>query len=50
MEGTDFFEGVRCTLVDKNDKPKWQYASLEDVPQSEVDYYFERLPSKQEFH
>jgi len=50
MEGTDFFEGVRCTLVDKNDKPHWQYATLKDVPQQEVDSYFEKLPTSQEFN
>jgi len=44
LDGTDFFEGVRCTLVDKNDKPKWVYPTLKDVPQKEVERYFEKLP------
>lgn len=48
MEGNDFFEGVRCTLVDKNDKPKWQYSSLKEVPQQEIDSYFDKLTSQQE--
>lgn len=32
MEGKDFFEGVRCTLVDKGAKPKWTHGSTKDVP------------------
>ena len=44
MQGNDFFEGVRCTLVDRNDKPKWTYKSIEDVPREEVEKYFEKTP------
>lgn len=43
-EDSDFFEGVRCVLIDKTDKPKWNYKSYEEVPQSLVDKYFSNLP------
>ena len=45
LAGTEFYEGVRCTLVDRNDKPKWMYPTLKDVPRDEVLKYFEKLPA-----
>lgn len=48
MEANDFFEGVRCTLIDKNDTPKFQHASVRDVKQSEINKYFETLPKELE--
>lgn len=44
MRGTDFFEGTRCVLVDRHDKPRWVYPTLEQVPREEVEKYFEKLP------
>jgi len=48
MQGEEFFEGVRCTLVDKNDKPKWGHKSFNDVTKEEVEKYFSNLPSNLE--
>lgn len=40
MADTDFFEGVRCTLIDKNAQPKWKHKSPLDVTEEEIKYYF----------
>jgi hypothetical protein len=44
MQGNDFFEGVRCMLIDKNAKPKWSHKSIYEVPESDVNKFFEELP------
>lgn len=48
MNDKDFFEGVRCTLVDKKDKPKWKYENPLEMPEEEVAYYFCRVPERLE--
>ena len=42
MEHTEFFEGVRALLVDKDKSPKWKHSSVNDVTQKEVDAFFNR--------
>lgn len=39
----DLAEGVRAVLIDKDQKPAWQHASVADVPISTVDAMFEPL-------
>ena len=41
MEGTEFYEGVRCLLIDKGDTPKWEFKHVLDIEDSVVDSYFE---------
>ena len=50
MENPDFYEGVRCALVDKKDKPNWRHKSPFDVAQEEIDRYFSKLPENLELH
>ena len=42
MNHTEFFEGVRALLVDKDKSPKWKYAKVADIPRSEVEFFFDR--------
>lgn len=37
---TDFPEGVRALLIDKDQKPNWQPATLEEVSMASVETYF----------
>ncbi len=43
-QGHDFYEGVRALLVDKDNTPRWQPATLADVSDAMVDSYFAALP------
>jgi enoyl-CoA hydratase/carnithine racemase len=41
MHHTEFFEGVRALLVDKDKNPKWLHKHVSEVKQTEVDYFFD---------
>jgi enoyl-CoA hydratase len=43
LAGPDFAEGVRAALVDKDQAPRWQPATLAEVSGSMVDEYFASL-------
>jgi enoyl-CoA hydratase len=38
--GSDFFEGVRAVIVDKDNAPKWSPARLEDVTDAALETFF----------
>jgi enoyl-CoA hydratase len=40
IHGHDFYEGVRAVIVDKDNKPRWQPATLADVSAAEVERHF----------
>jgi enoyl-CoA hydratase len=43
MEDSDFDEGVRAMLIDKDNSPNWKYKSYKDINQEEIiQKYFDR--------
>lgn len=42
---SDFCEGIRSVLVDKDNKPQWQPASVEEVSKERVEGFFAPLPA-----
>ena len=43
IRGHDFYEGVRAVIVDKDNKPRWQPATLGKVSEAEVERHFAAL-------
>ena len=49
VKGHDFLEGVRAVIVDKDNAPKWDPATLEGVGEDLLDAIFAPLPADQEW-
>jgi enoyl-CoA hydratase len=43
LEGCDFYEGIRAIIIDKDGKPRWNPARLEEVSKAAVNAYFAPL-------
>ncbi|MFP4002501.1 MAG: enoyl-CoA hydratase/isomerase family protein [Alphaproteobacteria bacterium] len=43
MEAHDFYEGVRAVIIEKDNKPDWNPATLEEVSDAEIESYFAPL-------
>lgn len=48
-EGSDFYEGIRAALVDKDGNPRWSPANLNDVTEEMVNGHFEELGDELKF-
>ncbi len=44
VHGADFYEGVRAVIIDKDNAPRWQPATLADVSDEQVAHYVAPLP------
>lgn len=47
MAGHDFYSGVRALIIDKDNRPAWQPAMLEDVQVEDIARYFAPLPGNE---
>jgi enoyl-CoA hydratase len=44
--GHDFYEGIRAVIIDKDNRPRWEPATLADVTAAAVDGHFSPLESE----
>ena len=42
MKHTEFYEGVRALLVDKDKNPQWKHRNVDEVSPEDVAYFFDR--------
>ena len=42
MKHTEFYEGVRALLVDKDKNPQWKHSNVNEVTSEDVAYFFDR--------
>ncbi|MFL5136062.1 MAG: enoyl-CoA hydratase/isomerase family protein, partial [Microvirga sp.] len=47
LAGDDFYEGVRAVLIDKDNQPRWQPASLEAVDRAVIEHHFASLGERE---
>jgi enoyl-CoA hydratase/carnithine racemase len=42
----EFQEGVRALLIEKDHQPNWRFKTVEQVPKTTIDYFFENIWSQ----
>ena len=42
MAHTEFYEGIRALLVEKDRSPKWMHKSVRDITSDEIEYFFNK--------
>jgi enoyl-CoA hydratase/carnithine racemase len=47
IHGSDFYEGVRAVIVDKDNRPRWRPATLTEVSDAEVERHFAPLGAEE---
>jgi enoyl-CoA hydratase len=47
MKEHDFFEGVRSVLIDKDKNPRWQFPTVDQVPDDLIEQYFASLGDRE---
>jgi enoyl-CoA hydratase len=47
--GHDFYEGVRATILHRDQRPNWQPGRIEDLAEAEIDRYFSNLDDELTF-
>ena len=45
---SDFSEGVRAVLIDRGDTPKWKPATISEVDDKKIEWYFKALPDDEQ--
>ncbi len=43
----DFYEGVRCVLIERGAEPRWHFAGIADVPSAKIADMFAPLPENE---
>ncbi len=43
LTGTEFYEGIRAAIIDKDRSPNWQPAQLQDIAAADIDKHFADL-------
>ena len=47
IDGSDFYEGVRAVIVDKDNRPRWRPATLAEVSADEIERHFAPLGAEE---
>lgn len=48
VKDSDFYEGVRALLIDKDKRPKWSPSRIQDVSEEMISRFFQPLPNDED--